>query len=186
LSLQASTYQAVSGAGIGGPAELQQQILALSRGEAYPPQVFAHQIAYNLIPQIGQEQELGYTTEEMKLQYEGRKILHLPEFTASCTCVRVPVMRSHSVSACICFEGPVSVADAREILSDAPGCRLLDDLAAGQYPMPLTASDQDLVLVGRLRPDLTDEKRLHLWCCGDQLRKGAATNAIQIAELLIQ
>ena len=186
LSLQASTYQAVSGAGIGGPAELQQQILALSRGEQYPPQVFAHQIAYNLIPQIGAEQELGYTSEEMKLQYEGRKILHLPQFTASCTCVRVPVMRSHSVSACICFEGPVTVADAREILSQAPGCRLLDDLAAGQYPMPLTASDQDLVLVGRLRPDLTDTNRLHLWCCGDQLRKGAATNAIEIAELLIQ
>lgn len=186
LSLQASTYQAVSGAGIGGPVELQQQILALSRGEQYPPQVFAHQIAYNLIPKIGAEQELGYTSEEMKLQYEGRKILHLPQFTASCTCVRVPVMRSHSVSACICFDKPVSVEAARQILSQAPGCRLLDDLAVGEYPMPLTASDQDLVLVGRLRPDLTDKNRLHLWCCGDQLRKGAATNAIEIAELLIQ
>ena len=185
-SLTASTYQAVSGAGIQGPAELQQQILALSRGESYPPQVFAHQIAYNLIPQIGPQQELGYTAEEMKLQYEGRKILHLPDFTASCTCVRVPVMRSHSVSACICFEDPVDPADAREILSQAPGCRLLDDLEAGVYPMPLDASDQDLVLVGRLRRDLTDEKRLHLWCCGDQLRKGAATNAIEIAELLIE
>jgi aspartate-semialdehyde dehydrogenase len=185
-SLTASTYQAVSGAGIQGPAELQQQILALSRGERYEPQVFAHQIAYNLIPQIGAEQELGYTSEEMKLQYEGRKILHLPDFTASCTCVRVPVMRSHSVSACIQFEDRVEVAAAREILAGAPGCRLVDDLAAGEYPMPLDASDQDLVLVGRLRPDLTDEKRLHLWCCGDQLRKGAATNAIQIAELLIQ
>lgn len=186
LSLTASTYQAVSGAGIGGPVELQQQTLALSRGEKYEPQVFPYQIAYNLIPQIGQEQELGYTTEEMKLQYEGRKILHLPQFTASCTCVRVPVMRSHSVSACIRFEDHVEVDAAREILSAAPGCRLLDDLGAGEYPMPLTASDQDLVLVGRVRPDLTDEKRLHLWCCGDQLRKGAATNAIEIAELLIK
>lgn len=186
LSLQASTYQAVSGAGIGGLTELQQQTMALGRGEKYEPQVFAHQIAYNLIPQIGPEQELGYTAEEMKLQYEGRKILHLPRFTASCTCVRVPVMRSHSVSACICFEDHVSVEAAREILSAAPGCRLLDDLAAGEYPMPLAASDQDLILVGRLRPDLTDENRLHLWCCGDQLRKGAATNAIEIAELLIQ
>lgn len=186
LSLQASTYQAVSGAGIGGPTELQQQTLALSRGEKYAPQVFPYQIAYNLIPQIGQEQELGYTSEEMKLQYEGRKILHLPQFTASCTCVRVPVMRSHSVSACICFESHVEVDAAREILSAAPGCRLLDDLGLGEYPMPLTASDQDLVLVGRLRPDLTDQNRLHLWCCGDQLRKGAATNAIEIAELLIK
>ena len=185
-SLWAATYQAVSGAGIGGPAELQQQTMALGRGEKYEPQVFPYQIAYNLIPQIGPEQELGYTAEEMKLQYEGRKILHLPEFTASCTCVRVPVMRSHSVAATICFEDHVEVAAAREILSAAPGCRLLDDLAKNEYPMPLSASDQDLVLVGRLRPDLTDANRLNLWCCGDQLRKGAATNAIQIAELLIQ
>lgn len=186
LSLTASTYQAVSGAGIEGPAELLQQTAALGRGEQYPPRVFAHQIAYNLIPQIGNQQELGYTAEEMKLQYEGRKILHLPQFTASCTCVRVPVMRSHSVSACIRFEDHVDVAAAREILANAPGCRLLDDLAANEYPMPLAASDQDLVLVGRVRPDLTDSNRLHLWCCGDQLRKGAATNAIQIAELLIK
>ena len=186
LSLTASTYQAVSGAGIEGPAELLQQTAALGRGEQYPPRVFAHQIAYNLIPQIGNQQELGYTAEEMKLQYEGRKILHLPQFTASCTCVRVPVMRSHSVSACIRFEDHVDVAAAREILANAPGCRLLDDLAANEYPMPLAASDQDLVLVGRVRPDMTDSNRLHLWCCGDQLRKGAATNAIQIAELLIQ
>jgi aspartate-semialdehyde dehydrogenase len=186
LSMTASTYQAVSGAGIEGPAELLQQTAALGRGEQYPPRVFAHQIAYNLIPQIGNQQELGYTAEEMKLQYEGRKILHLPQFTASCTCVRVPVMRSHSVSACIRFEDHVDVAAAREILANAPGCRLLDDLAANEYPMPLAASDQDLVLVGRVRPDLTDSNRLHLWCCGDQLRKGAATNAIQIAELLIK
>lgn len=186
LSLTASTYQAVSGAGIEGPAELLQQTAALGRGEQYPPRVFAHQIAYNLIPQIGNQQELGYTAEEMKLQYEGRKILHLPQFTASCTCVRVPVMRSHSVSACIRFEDHVDVDAAREILANAPGCRLLDDLAANEYPMPLAASDQDLVLVGRVRPDLTDSNRLHLWCCGDQLRKGAATNAIQIAELLIK
>lgn len=185
-SLWAATYQAVSGAGIGGPAELQQQIAALGRGEKYPPQVFPHQIAYNLIPRIGQEQELGYTAEEMKLQYEGRKILHLPQFTASCTCVRVPVMRSHSISASVCFEDRVTVEAAREILSAAPGCRLADDLSAEEYPMPLAASDQDLVLVGRLRPDLTDPCRLNLWCCGDQLRKGAATNAVEIAELLIE
>lgn len=185
-SLWAATYQAVSGAGIGGPAELQQQTTALGRGEKYAPQVFPYQIAYNLIPQIGEEQELGYTAEEMKLQYEGRKILHLPEFTASCTCVRVPVMRSHSIAATVCFEDHVEVEAARQLLAAAPGCRLADDLARNEYPMPLDASDQDLVLVGRLRPDLTDANRLSLWCCGDQLRKGAATNAVQIAELLIQ
>lgn len=185
-SLWAATYQAVSGAGIGGLAELQRQITALGQGEKYPPQVFPHQIAYNLIPRIGQEQELGYTSEEMKMQYEGRKILHLPQFTASCTCVRVPVMRSHSISASVCFEDHVAVEDARAILSAAPGCRLADDLSGEEYPMPLAASDQDLVLVGRVRPDLTDPCRLNLWCCGDQLRKGAATNAIEIAELLIE
>ena len=185
-SIIASTYQAVSGAGVAGPLELQQQIGALSRGEPYPPQVFPHQIAYNLIPRIGEHQELGYTSEEMKLQYEGRKILHLPELTVSCTCVRVPVMRSHSVSACICFEDRVDAEKAKEILATAPGCRLLDDLQAEEYPTPLQASDQDLVLVGRVRQDLTDPNRLNLWCCGDQLRKGAATNAVQIAELLFK
>ncbi len=184
-SIIASTYQAVSGAGAAGFGELQQQIMALGRGESCESQVFPKQIAYNLIPRIGEEKELGYTSEEMKLQYEGRKILHLPELTVSCTCVRVPVMRSHSVSASICFESHVEVEKAREILSQAPGCRLLDDLEAEEYPTPLLASDQDLVLVGRLRPDLTDPNRLNLWCCGDQLRKGAATNAVQIAELAL-
>ena len=122
----------------------------------------------------------------MKLQYEGRKILHQPNLTVSCTCVRVSVMRSHSISASICFEDHVSVEAAREILSGAPGCRLMDDLEAEYYPTPLLSSDQDLVLVGRLRQDLTEPNRLNLWCCGDQLRKGAATNAVQIAELVIK
>ena len=185
-SIWAATYQAVSGAGAAGPVELQQQVGALGRGEKYPPQVFPHQIAYNLIPRIGEHQELGYTSEEMKLQYEGRKILHQPDLTVSCTCVRVPVMRSHSVSASICFEDHVDVEQARKVLSAAPGVRVLDDLQHEEYPTPLLSSDQDLVLVGRLRQDLTDANRLNLWCCGDQLRKGAATNAIQIAELLIK
>lgn len=185
-SIWAATYQAVSGAGIEGPAELQQQVQALLGGEKYTPKVFPCQIAYNLIPRIGEHQELGYTSEEMKLQYEGRKILHQPELTVSCTCVRVPVMRSHSVSASICFESHVEVAAAREILAAAPGCRLLDDLEQEVYPTPLQSSDQDLVLVGRIRPDLTDANRLNLWCCGDQLRKGAATNAVQIAQLLVK
>jgi len=182
----ASTYQAVSGAGAGGPVELMAEVEALRAGEAYAPKVFSHQIAYNLIPQIGGEQEDGYTSEEMKLQYEGRKILHLPEMNVSCTCVRVPVVRSHSISVRLKFARKISVQEAREAIASAAGCRLVDDLAAKQYPMPLDTSDQDLVYVGRIRPDLTEETGLCLWCCGDQVRKGAATNAVQIAELLIQ
>lgn len=184
-SMVASSYQAVSGAGVAGPAELKAQMAAFSNGEPLPQQIFPYQILCNLIPQIGPEQELGYTAEEMKLHYEGRKILHLPDLTVSCTCVRVPVMRSHSVSLRITFDRPVSPEDAKRILADAPGCRLVDDLAALQYPMPLDATEQDLVLVGRIRADLTDPNSLNLWCCGDQLRKGAATNAVQIAELVI-
>ena len=181
-----STYQAVSGAGAGGPVELNAQVEALRVGEKAEAKVFSHQIAYNLIPQIGGEQEEGYTSEEMKLQYEGRKILHLPQLNVSCTCVRVPVVRSHSISARLVFDRPVSVEEARAAIAAAPGCRLVDDLNAKQYPMPLETSDQDLVFVGRIRPDLTDEKGLCLWCCGDQVRKGAATNAVQIAQLVIE
>ncbi len=184
-SMVASSYQAVSGAGIAGPVELEKQMAAFSKGEPLERQVFPYQILCNLIPQIGSEQEDGYTSEEMKLHYEGRKIMHLPELNVSCTCVRVPVMRSHSISVRITFDRPVSVEDARNLLADAPGCKLVDDLPNLQYPMPLDASAQDLVLVGRLRRDLADPCSLNLWCCGDQLRKGAATNAIQIAELVI-
>lgn len=184
-AMVASTYQAVSGAGAGGPIELQNEIEALREGKAYEPKVFSYQIAYNVIPQIGGEQCCGYTSEEMKLQNEGRKILHLPEMKVSCTCVRVPVVRSHSISVSLHFDRKISVEEARAAIAAAPGCRLVDDLDALQYPMPLDTSDQDLVFVGRIRPDLTDENGLCLWCCGDQVRKGAATNCIQIAELLI-
>ena len=180
----ASTYQAVSGAGAGGPIELMEQVEALRQGQSVEPKVFSHQIAYNLIPQIGSETFEGYTTEEMKMQNEGRKIMHLPELKVSCTCVRVPVVRSHSISVALHFDRPVSVQEAREAIADAPGCRLVDDLPGGRYPMPLETSDQDIVFVGRIRPDLTDDCGLCLWCCGDQIRKGAATNAVQIAELL--
>ena len=120
----------------------------------------------------------------MKLQNEGRKILHAPDMAVSCTCVRVPVMRSHSISATIRLERPLSVEEARAAVAAAPGCRLVDDLAQHRYPMPLDTSDQDLVFVGRIRRDLTDENGLCLFICGDQLRKGAATNTVQIAELL--
>ena len=185
-TMTASTYQAVSGAGAGGPIELMSEVKALAHGESYEPKVFSHQIAYNLIPQIGGEQFEGYTSEEMKMQNEGRKIMHLPELKVSCTCVRVPVVRSHSISVSLHFDKPVSVAEAREAIAKAPGCKLVDDLANKQYPMPLDTSNQDIVFVGRIRPDLTDDNGLCLWCCGDQVRKGAATNAIQIAELLLE
>ena len=185
-SMVASTYQAVSGAGVAGMAELENQIKALSEGKDVDVKTFAYQIAYNLIPQIGGEQMDGYTSEEMKLHFEGRKIMHLPELNVSCTCVRVPVMRSHSISVKLHFDRPVSVEEAREILKDAPGVKLVDDLDNKQYPMPLETTGQDLVFVGRIRPDLTNPTGLCLWCCGDQVRKGAALNCIQIAELLIE
>ena len=177
-TMTASTYQAVSGAGAGGPIELMGEVEALSKGETYEPKIFPYQIAYNLIPQIGGEQVDGYTSEEMKMQNEGRKIMHLPDLKVTCTCVRVPVVRSHSISVSCHFDVPVTVANA-------PGCKLMDDLKNKVYPMPLETTDQDIVFVGRIRPDLTDDCGISLWCCGDQVRKGAATNAIQIAELLI-
>ena len=185
-AMTASTYQAVSGAGAGGPIELMNEVEALREGKTYEPKVFSHQIAYNLIPQIGGEAFEGYTSEEMKMQNEGRKIMHLPELKVSCTCIRVPVVRSHSISVSVRFDKPVTVAQVREVLADAPGVKLVDDLSKKLYPMPLDTSDQDLVFVGRIRPDLTDNNGICLWCCGDQVRKGAATNAVQIAELLVK
>lgn len=185
-SMVVSSYQAVSGAGANGPKELFAEVEALAKGESYEPRVFQHQIAYNVIPQIGGEQFMGYTSEEMKLQNEGRKIMHLPELKVSCTCVRVPVVRSHSVSICLKTKEKISVEQAKGLIAKAAGCKLVDDLANQSYPMPLDTSNQDLVFVGRIRDDLTDERGLNVWCCGDQVRKGAALNAIQIAELLIQ
>ena len=185
-SMTASTYQAVSGAGAGGPVELMNEVDALRDGKTYEPKVFSYQIAFNLIPQIGGEQFEGSTSEEMKMQNEGRKIMHLPDLRVSCTCVRVPVVRSHSISVSLHFDRHISVEEARAAIAKAPGCRLVDDLAKKEYPMPLDTSDQDTVFVGRIRQDLTDDNGLCLWCCGDQVRKGAATNAIQIAELLVK
>ena len=185
-TMTASTYQAVSGAGAEGPIELQNQVDALSRGESFEPKVFSHQIAFNLIPQIGGEAYEGYTSEEMKMQNEGRKIMNLPDLTVSCTCIRVPVMRSHSISVSCHFDVPVTVEQARQVIGNAPGCKLVDDLSKKEYPMPLDTSNQDLVFVGRIRRDLTDPNGICLWCCGDQVRKGAATNAVQIAELLVK
>jgi len=185
-AMTASTYQAVSGAGAGGPVELMNEVEALAKGETYEPKVFQYQIAYNLIPQIGGEAYLGYTSEEMKMQNEGRKIMHLPDLKVTCTCIRVPVVRSHSISVSCRFAESVTVEQVRQVLAEAPGVKLVDDLAKKQYPMPLDTTDQDIVFVGRIRPDLTDDRGISLWCCGDQVRKGAATNAIQIAELLVK
>ena len=185
-TMTASTYQAVSGAGAGGPVELMGEVEALSKGETYEPRIFPYQIAFNLIPQIGGESYEGYTSEEMKMQNEGRKIMHLPDLKVTCTCVRVPVVRSHSISVSCHFDRPVTVEEVRNAIAEAPGCKLMDDLNNKVYPMPLDTTDQDIVFVGRIRPDLTDDCGISLWCCGDQVRKGAATNAIQIAELLVK
>ena len=184
-SIIASSYQAVSGAGAGGPRELMEEVELLREGKPVHPQVFQYQIAYNVIPQIGGEAYEGYTSEEMKMQNEGRKIMHLPDLRVSCTCVRVPVVRSHSVSLVVRTREKISVRRARELIAAAPDCRLVDDLASRRYPMPLDTSDQDTVFVGRIREDLTCDNGLNIWCCGDQVRKGAATNAVQIAQLLL-
>lgn len=182
----ACTYQAVSGAGQQGITELQDQLRAVTLGEPVQPHVFPCQIVSNVIPQIGSECDNGYTTEEMKMQNEGRKIMHLPELRVCCTCVRVPVMRSHSVSVSLETEAPLSLEQVRQAIAHSPGCLLVDDPANKRYPMPLDTSDQDLVYVGRIRRDLTSQTGgIALWCCGDQIRKGAATNAVQIAQLLI-
>lgn len=183
-SMVASTYQAVSGAGAAGPVELEEQTKALAEGKPVVCNTFPYQIAANLIPQIGGFNDDGYTTEEMKMQNEGRKILHLPELTVSCTCVRVPVVRSHSIMATVKTKDKLTVEQVQNAVANTAGCVLVDNPAEKKYPMPLDTSDQDLVFVGRIRKDLTDDNSIVLWCCGDQVRKGAATNAIQIAELL--
>ena len=185
-ALYASTYQAVSGAGIKGPQEMYDQSRKILAGEDFTCSTFPYQIAFNLLPQIGGFNENGYTSEEMKLQNEGRKIMHLPELKVSCTCVRVPVERSHSISVDVITEDHLELEDVRKAIAEAAGTKLVDDTAHNIYPMPIETSDQDLVYVGRIRRDLVHENGINLWCCGDQVRKGAATNAVQIAQLLIQ
>jgi len=182
----ACTYQAVSGAGVAGMQELEDQITGYNAGSVPAPKTFPCQILSNVIPQIGGELENGYTSEEMKMQNEGRKIMHLPDLKVCCTCVRVPVMRSHSISVQLVTKDPISVEEAKAAVKAAKGCVLIEDLNGRNYPTPLDTTDQDLVYVGRIRRDLLDDERgLTLWCCGDQVRKGAATNCVQIAELLI-
>ena len=181
-----STFQAVSGAGINGMKELDQQIKNISEGSPIDIETFQYQIAYNVIPQIGSFNEMGYSEEEMKLQNEGRKIFHNPDLKVNCTCVRVPVYRSHSESITIETEKEITPEKAKQLIAKAEGVKLIDDLANEKYPMPLDTSDQDLIYVGRIRKDISKENSLVLWCCGDQIRKGAATNAVQIAEILVK
>lgn len=180
----ASTYQAVSGTGARGIEELRSQVAAFSKGEPIVSKVYPHQIAFNLLPHVDAFLETGYTKEEMKFQNESRKILHLPYLQTSITCVRVPVYRAHSLSIHAEFEETVSLAKAEEALLAAPGVDLIDDLAQALYPMPLEVQGLDQCHVGRLRLDSALPNALAFWVCGDQLLKGAALNAVQIAELL--
>lgn len=179
-----TTMQAVSGAGVKGIHDLETQIIDPNA----PKEAFPYQIAYNLIPQIGDFDDLGITKEEWKMQNEGRKIWHDQDLLVNCTCVRVPVLRSHSESITLECEKEVDVQRAREVLKDALGVQLKDDPEHLIYPMPLSTTNQDDVFVGRIRKDVSDPtgKTLSLFCCGDQIRKGAATNAVQILEKLLE
>lgn len=188
-----STYQAVSGAGAEGLSELREQSASLSAlapedigGAEVANKVFAHQIAYNVIPHIDVFQENGYTKEEMKMTWETQKMFHDDEIKISATAVRVPVYRSHSEAINIETERPLSALEAKEILSKAPGVVVVDEPEAKSYPMPIHSSDTDEVYVGRIRKDISADNGLAMWVVADQIRKGAATNAVQIAELLVE
>ena len=180
----AASYQAVSGSGARAINELQSQVEASA--QKLPPQaeIYPHPIAFNVLPHVDSFLPSGYTKEEMKMQNEGRRIMHLPNFRASVTCVRVPVYRAHSVAVSAEFERPVSVEEAREVLAKAPGLELVDEPQKDRYPMPLFTAGKDNCEVGRVRRDCALENGLSFWVSGDQLLKGAALNAVQIAELL--
>ena len=180
----AASYQAVSGSGARAIAELKQQIEAAANNRQSTPEVYPHPIAFNVLPHVGSFLPTGYTSEEEKLQNEGRKIMHLPDFKASVTCVRVPVYRAHSVAVSAEFDRPVSVEQACEVLAKAPGLELIDEPHNNRYPMPLDVAGKDNCAVGRVRRDCAFENGLSFWVSGDQLLKGAALNAVQIAELL--
>ncbi len=180
----AASYQAVSGSGARAISELTQQLKEAAQDRQAAPQIYPHPIAFNLLPHVDSFLESGYTKEEMKMQNEGRKIMHLAEFRASVTCVRVPVYRAHSVAVSAEFGCPVSVEQAREVLAKAPGLELVDEPQNNRYPMPLGVTGKDNCQVGRVRIDCAFENGLSFWVSGDQLLKGAALNAVQIAELL--
>ena len=182
----ATSYQAVSGAGVNGVEELRSQTLAWARGEAMTPRYFAHRIAFNVIPHIDTFDDRGYSGEEMKLVHEVRKILGAPELAISPTTVRVPVFTAHSVAVNAETEVALGPERARELFAGFPGLTLWDEPAQNRYPMPVTVEGQDDCFVGRIRQDLTSPNAINFWVVGDQLRKGAALNGIQIAELLIR
>jgi aspartate-semialdehyde dehydrogenase len=182
--LWASSYQAVSGTGAQAIEELRNQVKAISEGRPVEKSVYPHQIAFNVLPHVDAFLDSGYTKEEMKMQNEGRRIMHHPDFKASVTCVRVPVYRAHSVAVTAEFARPVSVEKAREVLANSPGLDLVDDPPTNKYPLPLYVAERDNCQVGRLRKDCALENGLAFWVAGDQLLKGAALNAVQIAELL--
>lgn len=180
-----STYQATSGAGVSGQAELDDGSRAALAGQDFTHKAFKHPIAFNLIPQIGSAKSRGYTSEEMKLVYETRKILGDESLKICPTCVRVPVTNCHSESISVETDRKLTVEEARELFTNFPGITVIDDLNAGQYPMPRQCDGKDDVFVGRVREDLSCDNGLVFWCVSDNLRKGAATNAVQIAELLV-
>ena len=183
--IRVSSYQSASGAGAAAMAELQTQYSQLVNGEEPTVSKFPHQLAYNVIPQVDVFTDNGYTKEEMKMYHETQKIMHT-DAKCSATCVRVSSLRSHSESVWIETERPLSVEEARKAIAAAPGCTLKDDPSHGIYPMPLETGGKDDIFVGRIRKDLADENGLTLWLSGDQIRKGAALNAVQIAEYLMK
>ena len=181
----ASSYQAVSGTGAQAISELENQVKQIANNQEVTKEVYPHQIAFNVLPHVDDFLESGYTREEMKLENEGRKIMHHDDFKASVTCVRVPVYRAHSIAISAEFKKPVTVDAAMRVLSEAPGLDVVDDPQNNVYPLPLIASGKDHCEVGRLRLDCALDNGLCFWVAGDQLLKGAALNAVQIAELLV-
>lgn len=182
----ASSYQAVSGTGAKAIAELERQVDQIVKGQPVTREVYPHQIAFNVLPHVDSFLPSGYTKEEMKMENEGRKIMHHPTFRASVTCVRVPVYRAHSVAVSAEFERPVTVEAAREVLAKAPGLDVVDNPAKCEYPLPLYQAEKDNCAVGRIRKDCAFDNGLCFWVSGDQLLKGAALNAVQIAEELLK
>jgi aspartate-semialdehyde dehydrogenase len=183
-SVIASSYQAVSGSGAQGIVELEEQVKAIASGQPFTPKVYPRQIAFNVIPQVDVFTDNGYTKEELKMLHEGRKIMGLEDLKVSCTCVRVPVYRSHSVSITAQFEKPVDADAARAAYAGKPGVLLVDDPANRVFPVPLDTTGKDDCLVGRIRRNIVLDNALDIWVVGDQVRKGAALNAVQIAEIL--
>ncbi|WP_293062395.1 MULTISPECIES: aspartate-semialdehyde dehydrogenase [unclassified Moorena] len=180
-----ATYQSASGAGMKAMEELKLQTQAILKGETPPTESFPYPLAFNLFPHNSPLNEQGYCQEEMKMVHETRKIFNAPQLKISATCVRVPVLRAHSEAVSLEFDQPMPVAQAREVLATAPGVKLVEDWQANYFPMPIDASGNDEVLVGRIRQDLSHPCGLEIWLSGDQIRKGAALNAVQIAELLV-